>query len=58
MTLNGLDVISSVENNTLKAVIPVNSQMNVIFSKQGDMNNDGNIDISDVVSLINLILGQ
>lgn len=58
VTLNGLDVISSVENNTLKAVIPVNTQMNVVFSKQGDMNNDGIIDISDVVSLINLILGQ
>ncbi len=58
VTLNGLDVISSVENNTLKAVIPANSQMNVVFSKAGDMNNDGNIDISDVVSLVNMILGQ
>ena len=37
VTLNGLDVISSVENNTLKAVIPVNTQMNVVFSKQGDI---------------------
>jgi len=58
VTLNGLDVISSVKNNTLKAVIPANSQMNVVFSKAGDINNDGNIDISDVVSLVNMILGQ
>ena len=56
--LNGLDVISSVENNTLKAVIPANSQMNVVFSKVGDMNNNGKIDISDVVLLVNMILGQ
>lgn len=58
VTLNGLDVISSVENNMLKAVIPANSQMNVVFSKTGDINNDGYIDISDVVSLVNMILGQ
>ena len=58
VTLNGLDIISSVENNMLKAVIPAKSQMVVMFSKQGDLNNDGNIDISDVVSLVNMILGQ
>ena len=58
VVLNGLDVTASVENNTLKAVIPANSQMNVVFSKAGDMNSDGNIDISDVVSLVNMILGQ
>ena len=55
---NGFDITSSVENNTLKANIPANSQMVVMFSKSGDMNNDGNIDISDVVSLVNMILGQ
>ena len=58
VTLNGLDVIASVSNNRLVARIPANSQMNVVFSKSGDMNNDGSIDISDVVALVNLILGQ
>lgn len=55
---NGFDITTSVENNTLKAVIPAKFQMVVMFSKQGDMNNDGRLDISDVVSLVNLILGQ
>jgi hypothetical protein len=32
--------------------------MVVMFSKQGDMNNDSKIDISDVVLLVNMILGQ
>ena len=56
--LNGFDITTSVENNTLKAVIPPKSQMVVMFSKQGDMNNDSKIDISDVVLLVNMILGQ
>jgi len=31
----------------------------VIFAKEaGDLNNDGKMDITDVVSLVNLILGQ
>ena len=55
---NGFDITTSVENNTLKAVIPPKSQMVVMFSKQGDMNNDSKIDISDVVLLVNMILGQ
>ena len=55
---NGFDITTSVENNTLKAVIPAKSQMVVMFSKQGDMNSDGKIDISDVVSLVNMILGN
>ena len=55
---NGFDITTSVENNTLKAVIPAKSQMVVMFSKQGDLNSDGKIDISDVVSLVNMILGQ
>ena len=59
VTLNGLDVIASVENNPLKAVIPANSQMVVTFANEsGDMNNDGIINISDVVLLVNMILGQ
>ena len=56
---NGLDITANVESNTLTCTIPANSQMIVTFSsEQGDMNNDGNIDISDVVSLVNIILGQ
>ena len=57
--LNGFDITLSVENNTLKAVIPAKSQMVVTFAKEsGDMNNDGIINISDVVLLVNMILGQ
>jgi len=37
VTLNGVDLISLVENNTLKAVIPDNSQMNVVFSKYANL---------------------
>ena len=37
VTLNGIDVIPLVENNTLKAVIPANSQMNVVFSKYANL---------------------
>ena len=56
---NGFDVTTSVENNTLKAVIPAKSQMVVTFANEaGDMNTDGKIDISDVVVLVNMILGQ
>ena len=56
---NGFDVTTSVENNTLKAVIPAKSQMVVTFANEsGDMNNDGIINISDVVVLVNMILGQ
>ena len=58
VTLNGLDVTLSVSNNKLTTMIPTNSQMMVVFSKGNDINGDGNVDISDVVSLVNLILGQ
>jgi len=56
--IDGFDVISSVKDNKLTAKIRENSKMIVTFSKQGDLNNDGNIDISDVVTLVNMILGQ
>jgi len=57
--LNGLDITSNVEGNTLTCTIPANSQMIVTFtSEQGDMNNDGTLDISDVVSIVNKILGN
>ena len=57
--IDGFDVMSSVKDNKLTAKIRENSKMIVTFSKSsGDMNNDGNIDISDVVTLVNMILGQ
>ena len=57
--LNGLDITSNVEDNTLTCTIPANSQMIVTFtSEPGDMNNDGTLDISDVVSIVNKILGN
>ena len=58
VTLNGLDITTNVENNTLTCTIPANSQMIVTFTnEQGDINNDGRIDISDVVTIVNKILG-
>ena len=56
--IDGLDVTLSVKNNQLKTKIRENSKMIVTFSKQGDMNSDGRVDISDVVALVNMILGQ
>ena len=59
VTLNGLDVTASVNNNRLVATISGNSQMNVVFSHKGsDVNNDGRIDINDVVSFVSIILGN
>ena len=57
--LNGLDITANVEGNTLTCTIPANSQMIVTFTtEQGDMNNDGTLDISDVVAIVNKILGN
>ena len=56
--IDGLDVTLSVKNNQLTTKIRENSKMIVTFSKQGDMNSDGRVDISDVVALVNMILGQ
>lgn len=57
--LNGLDITANVEGNTLTCTIPANSQMIVTFTnEQGDLNNDGRIDISDVVAIVNKILGN
>lgn len=59
VVLNGIDITTNVENNMLTCTIPANSQMIVTFaSDQGDVNNDGLIDISDVVSIVNKILGN
>ena len=57
--LNGMDVTASVNTNKLITKISGESQMNVVFSQENsDVNNDGRIDISDVVLLVNIILGN
>ncbi|MBO7661383.1 MAG: hypothetical protein J6S65_07650, partial [Bacteroidaceae bacterium] len=57
VTLNLVDMTSSVSNNTLKVVIPKDSKMNVQFSGQNmDINGDGEVTIADVVMLVNYIL--
>lgn len=57
--LDGLDITKSVKENQLKAIIRKNSHMMVIFVPKGaDVNRDGSVDISDVVALVNIILGQ
>lgn len=57
--INGLDVTKSVKDNLLKTTIYPNCSMMVIFAPKGaDVNRDGEINISDVVFLVNLILGQ
>ena len=57
--INGLDVTNNVKNNQLTTTIYPNYSMMVFFNKMGaDVNRDGQIDISDVVALVNIILGQ
>ena len=57
--VNGLDVTRSVRNNQLTAMMLPNSTMMVIFTaKNGDINGDGIMDIDDVSSLMNRILGN
>ena len=57
--VNGLDVSKSVKNNQLTTTLLPNSTIMVIFTPNGaDVNGDGQIDISDVVALVNIILGQ
>ena len=57
--IDGLDVTLSVKNNQLITKIHEGSKMIVMFSKSsGDVNGDGMVNISDVVALVNLILGQ
>ena len=57
--INGLDVTRSVKDNLLKITIYPNYSMMVIFAPKGaDVNRDGAVDISDVVALVNIILGQ
>jgi hypothetical protein len=57
--IDGLDVTLSVKNNQLTTKVHEGSKMIVTFGKSsGDMNGDGMVNISDVVALVNLILGQ
>ena len=57
--INGLDVTKNVKDNVLKTTIYPNYSMMVIFATKGaDVNRDGAVDISDVVALVNIILGQ
>ncbi len=57
--IDGVDVTKSAKNNQLITKVHEGSKMIVTFSKSsGDMNGDGMVNISDVVALVNLILGQ
>ena len=57
--VNGEDVTGTVNNNRLTTTISRNSKMYVNFTQtDADVNGDGQIDISDVVTLVNIILGQ
>jgi hypothetical protein len=59
VTLDGLDITPSVKDNKLSTIIRENSKMNVVFSAQNsDINKDGNVDISDVTKLVQIILGN
>ena len=57
--INGLDVTLSVKDNQLTTKVGEGSKMIVTFSKSsGDVNGDGTVNINDVVTLVNMILGQ
>jgi hypothetical protein len=57
--IDGVDVTRSVRNNELKATVHQGSKMIVIFDEPGyDVNGDGTVNITDVVNLVNFILGQ
>jgi len=57
--IDGKDVTRSVKYNELIAKMYKGSKMIVTFDKPGyDVNGDGTVDISDVVKLVNFILGQ
>ena len=57
--INGQDVTESIVNNRLTMKVNKNSNMIVLFDNKGyDVNDDGKVDISDVVKLVNVILVQ
>ncbi len=57
--VDGLDVTRSVKDNRLTAKLHENAKMFVVFSDDsGDINGDGFVNITDVVALVNIILGK
>lgn len=57
--IDGLDVTLSITDNILTTKIREGSKMMVVFSSRStDVNGDGRTDISDVVTIVNLILGN
>ena len=59
--IDGVDVTKSVVDNQLTTRFNQHSKMFVMFSTggvEGDINHDGSVDISDVVMLVNMILGN
>ena len=57
--IDGVDVTRSVSYNELKATVHQGSKMIVIFDEPSyDVNGDGTVNITDVVNLVNFILGQ
>ena len=57
--IDGVDVTHSVRYNELKATVHQGSKMIVIFDEPSyDVNGDGTVNITDVVNLVNFILGQ
>ena len=57
--IDGVDVTRSVRNNELTATVHQGSKMIIIFDEPGyDVNGDGTVNITDVVKLVNFILGQ
>ena len=57
--LNGEDVTAQVTDNRLTTGVPAQSTLLVTFRPSGyDVNRDGSVDISDVVALVNYILGN
>jgi hypothetical protein len=59
--IDGVDVTKSVVDNQLTTQFNPHSKMFVMFSTggvEGDINHDGFVDISDVVMLVNMILGN
>lgn len=57
--IDGKDVMYSVINDQLTVTLQGGSKMIVMFNQRGfDVNGDRKVDISDVVKLVNIILGQ
>ena len=54
---SGEDITNEVVDNVLTASIPADATLLVTFKNQGyDINQDGEVTVADVVSLVNYIL--